>query len=140
MGQDRNITAGDFGQADESLRSSGSRRRGVSLRTVMFLGLTMLFTALFAAFVFVDVEIQRQDTEQSLLEEARMLGVTPGRVTQMVSAEQLQPFRRGGRTLITLDSVEARIAAAPKSGRPRKQQLAQCAKTHVNRQGPRGKE
>ncbi len=57
-------------------------------------------------------------------EAARMLGVTPGRITQMVSAGQLQPFCRGGRTLITLDSVEARAAAAPKSGRPRKQQLA----------------
>ena len=53
-------------------------------------------------------------------EAARMLGVTPGRVTQMVAAGQLEAFEDAGRTWVTVASVEARIAEAPKAGRPRK--------------------
>ena len=53
-------------------------------------------------------------------EAARILGVTPGRVTQMVAAGQLEAFEDAGRTWVTVASVEARIAEAPKAGRPRK--------------------
>lgn len=53
-------------------------------------------------------------------EAARMLGVSPGRVTQMLDANQLEGWREGRRTWVTVDSVEARIAEAPKAGRPRK--------------------
>ena len=51
---------------------------------------------------------------------ARRLGVTPGRVSQMVANLQLESFEYDGRTWITLYSVEARLAERPKAGRPRK--------------------
>lgn len=62
------------------------------------------------------------DTVQKVLpsEAARMLGVTPGRVTQMVAANQLEAFEDAGRTWVTVASVEARLAEQPKAGRPRK--------------------
>ena len=57
-------------------------------------------------------------------EAARMLGVTPGRVTQMVAANKLEAFELNGRKWITLDSVEARLHEAPKAGRPKKHTTA----------------
>lgn len=51
-------------------------------------------------------------------EAARRLGVTPGRVTQMLDAGQLSGWREGHRTWVTLDSVKARIEEKPRSGRP----------------------
>lgn len=51
---------------------------------------------------------------------ARRLGVTPGRVSQMVAANKLESFECDGRTWITLQSVEARLAEKPHPGRPRK--------------------
>lgn len=51
---------------------------------------------------------------------ARELGVTPGRVSQMVKAGQLETFDMDGRTWLTRGSVEARKEEAPKAGRPRK--------------------
>ena len=53
-------------------------------------------------------------------EAARMLGVTPGRVTQMVAAGQLETVEQAGRTWVTVYSIEARKADQPKAGRPRK--------------------
>lgn len=55
---------------------------------------------------------------------AEMLGVTRGRVSQMVSAGQLESFREGGTVWVTADSVEARLAERPKAGRPRKAAMA----------------
>lgn len=52
---------------------------------------------------------------------ARMLGVTPGRVTQMMDAGQLEWFEHDGRKWVTTYSVEARLAEAPKAGRPKKE-------------------
>lgn len=53
---------------------------------------------------------------------AKMLGVTPGRVSQMVSAGRLEAFKDddGIHTWVTVDSIEARIAEAPRAGRPKK--------------------
>ena len=51
---------------------------------------------------------------------ARELGVTPGRVSQMVKAGVLESFEDDGRTWISRGSVEARKAEAPKAGRPKK--------------------
>lgn len=51
---------------------------------------------------------------------ARELGVTPGRVSQMVKAGLLESFELDGRTWLTRGSVEARKEEAPKPGRPRK--------------------
>ncbi|WP_289636466.1 DNA-binding protein [uncultured Adlercreutzia sp.] len=51
---------------------------------------------------------------------ARELGVTPGRVSQMVKAGQLETFEHEGRTWVTRGSVEARKEESPAAGRPRK--------------------
>lgn len=56
----------------------------------------------------------------SASDAARMLGVTPGRVTQMIAAGYLHAFKEGYKTWVTVDSVNARLAEKPKAGRPRK--------------------
>lgn len=63
-----------------------------------------------------------KDTVPKVLpsEAARMLGVTPGRVTQMMDADQLEWFEDAGRKWVTVYSVEARLADQPKPGRPKK--------------------
>ena len=64
-----------------------------------------------------------KDTVPKVLpsEAARMLGVTPGRVTQMMDAGQLEWFEDSGRKWVTVYSIEARQAEQPKAGRPRKE-------------------
>lgn len=57
----------------------------------------------------------------SASEAARELGVTPGRVTQMVGAGLLVGWREGRNSYVTRASVEARRAEAPAAGRPRRQ-------------------
>ena len=56
----------------------------------------------------------------SATEAAEMLGVTRGRVSQMLKAGQLLGFTRGRNTYVSRDSLEARLAEAPKAGRPKK--------------------
>lgn len=56
----------------------------------------------------------------SASDAARMLGVSPGRVTQMINAGLLQAFKDGHKTWVTVDSVNARLESAPKPGRPKK--------------------
>ena len=53
-------------------------------------------------------------------EAARMLGVTPGRVTQMYTAGKIEGFKEGRHLWIPKDAVRARLAAAPRAGRPAK--------------------
>ncbi len=55
---------------------------------------------------------------------ARMLGVSPGRVSQMLSSGQLIGWRDGHSSYVTRDSVEARLDSTPRAGRPR---AAACA-------------
>ena len=55
---------------------------------------------------------------------AEMLGVTRGRVSQMISTGQLESFRERGTVWVTEDSIEARLAEQPKAGRPRKSVMA----------------
>ena len=57
-------------------------------------------------------------------EAARRLGVTRGRVSQMIRAGQLDTFELDGRTWVAEYSVEARLAEKPKAGRPRKSSVA----------------
>lgn len=59
----------------------------------------------------------------SAADAARKLGVSAGRVTQMIAANQLEAFKEGRRTWVTVDSVDARISEKPKVGRPRKKLL-----------------
>lgn len=54
---------------------------------------------------------------------AELLGVTKGRVSQMVKANQLEAFKDGGTVWVTLDSIETRLAERPKAGRPAKTQV-----------------
>ena len=53
-------------------------------------------------------------------EAARMLGVTQGRVSQMIRAAWLHGWKEGRNTYVSLDSVKARLAERPRAGRPRK--------------------
>lgn len=57
-------------------------------------------------------------------EAAKRLGVTRGRVSQMIDAGQLETFEMDGRTWVTEYSVDARIEEAPKAGRPKKAAMA----------------
>ena len=54
-------------------------------------------------------------------EAARRLGVTRGRVSQMVGSGLLETFELDGRRWVTEDSVNARLADAPKAGRPKRE-------------------
>lgn len=69
----------------------------------------------------VAVEAGRDTVEKMTASEAaRRLGVTPGRVSQMMKSCQLEGFKEGGTVWITKGSVDARLEEAPKAGRPRK--------------------
>ena len=75
--------------------------------------------------IIVAVKASKETVAKVLPSEAaRMLGVTPGRVTQMMDAGKLEWFEDAGRRWVTVDSVEARLAEAPKAGRPAKQKAA----------------
>lgn len=50
-----------------------------------------------------------------------MLGVSAGRVTQMMDARRLEWLEDAGRKWVTVYSVEARLAEQPKAGRPRRE-------------------
>ncbi len=56
----------------------------------------------------------------SAAEASRTLGVSPGRITQMIDSGLLDGYRNGRRTWVTIASVNARKASAPKAGRPKK--------------------
>ena len=49
---------------------------------------------------------------------ADMLGVTRGRVSQMIASGQLEGYKKGRAAFVTLESVKARLAENPKAGRP----------------------
>lgn len=50
---------------------------------------------------------------------AEMLGVSRPRISQMLKAQKLIGYRKGRDTFVTVDSVNARLAESPKSGRPK---------------------
>ena len=60
----------------------------------------------------------------TMAEAARRLGVTRGRVSQMVESGQLETFELDGRRWVTGYSVDARIKEDPHAGRPRKKATA----------------
>lgn len=73
--------------------------------------------------VWVSVESSADDVMGpcvSAAEAARMLGVTPGRVSQLVSSGALRANRKAGHVYVEIASVEARRAKAPVAGRPSK--------------------
>lgn len=54
----------------------------------------------------------------SKADAARFLGVSAGRVTQLIDADQLEVFLADGREWVTEESVRARKEDAPRPGRP----------------------
>ncbi len=56
---------------------------------------------------------------ESAAEAARLLHVSPGRVTHMLDSGILKGYRRGRRTYVTVDSINERLMSNPGSGRPR---------------------
>lgn len=81
--------------------------------------------------VAVDASIDTVDAV-SASEAARMLGVSNGRVSQMVKAGKLQGFKKGRDSFVTRASIEQRIAEAPKAGRPR---LISSSESELERYG-----
>lgn len=63
----------------------------------------------------------------SASEAARLLGVSPSRVSQMLESRKLEGWREGRNTYVTVDSVSARLSEAPKAGRPKKEQALAMA-------------
>lgn len=55
----------------------------------------------------------------SASEAAKKLGVTPGRISQMLEAKKLEGWRQGRNTYVTVHSLQARLNEKPKAGRPR---------------------
>lgn len=71
------------------------------------------------AVITVDVDIH--DIKALTAQEAsKHLGISTGRVSQLVSKGLLEGFKRDGISWITIDSINARLAEKPKCGRPSK--------------------
>ena len=69
------------------------------------------------------VQAGRETVEKvTASEAARLLGVTPARITQMLAAARLIGYREGRNTYVTMDSVRARLEERPRGGRPRKRE------------------
>lgn len=51
---------------------------------------------------------------------AQELGVSPGRVSQMLTSGQLEPYQHGGRRMVTIASVNDRKANPPAPHRPKR--------------------
>lgn len=52
-------------------------------------------------------------------EAARMLGVSTARVAQLCSAGELNSWKKGASRMVSLDSIDMRLAHHPKAGRPK---------------------
>ena len=72
----------------------------------------------------VSVEVDERDIALSrcmtVSQAAEELDVTPGRVSQLLSAGQLEAFTYGTTRMVTIASVNARKANKPPAHRPRK--------------------
>lgn len=72
----------------------------------------------------VSVDVSDEDIARSKCmsvgDAAEMLGVTPGRVSQLLSGGQLEPYMYGGTRLVTIASVMSRKASKPPAHRPAK--------------------
>lgn len=60
--------------------------------------------------VVVAVEAGRETVEKvTASQAARLLGVTPGRITQLIAANLLTGWRDGRNTYVSIDSIQARM-------------------------------
>lgn len=73
--------------------------------------------------VAVDCDLSRVDAVTAA-DAARMLGVSTARIAQMCESGRLTSWKQGTRRMVMRSSVEARMAEAPKAGRPRKAAMA----------------
>ena len=55
---------------------------------------------------------------------ARMLGVSTARVSQLINAGLLDSWKDGTKRMVSKASIEARLADAPKAGRPKEVPIA----------------
>lgn len=75
--------------------------------------------------VAVAVPVELSDAPaMTAVEAARAMGVSTARVAQMCSAGQLASWKVGATRMVARESVEERIAEAPKAGRPRREAAA----------------
>lgn len=73
--------------------------------------------------VSVDCDLSQLEAVSSA-QAASLLGVSAARVAQMCAKGQLVSWKEGGRRMILLESIQARMAEAPKPGRPQKKAVA----------------
>ena len=73
--------------------------------------------------VAVDCDLSRVDAVTAA-DAARMLGVSTARIAQMCESGRLTSWKQGTRRMVMRSSFEARMAEAPKAGRPRKATMA----------------
>jgi len=73
--------------------------------------------------VAIEASLETIDAVQAT-EAAKRLGVSRGRVTQMVNTNLLDGFRKGRDAFVTVDSINARLKDTPRPGRPRKETAA----------------
>lgn len=73
--------------------------------------------------VAVDVDLSRADAVTAA-DAARILGVSSARVAQMCDKGLLTSWKDGPKRMVLRDSVNARLADAPKAGRPKKAAMA----------------
>lgn len=60
----------------------------------------------------------------SASQAAKMLGVSRGRVTHLLSAGLLVGYREGRSTFVSVESIEKRLLSEPSAGRPRKEAVS----------------
>ena len=74
--------------------------------------------------IAVAVSCELNDTPAvTAADAARMLGVSSARVSQLINAELLDSWKDGTKRMVSKASIEARLADAPKAGRPKRSLL-----------------
>ena len=63
-------------------------------------------------------------TAVTAADAARMLGVSSARVSQLINAGLLDSWKDGTKRMVSKASIEARLADAPKAGRPKEAPVA----------------
>ena len=72
--------------------------------------------------LLVSVDVGKETINRvSASEAARMLNVSPARVSQLAKQDKLDTFKDGGTVWVTVDSINQRLIEAPTAGRPRQQ-------------------
>lgn len=69
----------------------------------------------------------------SAAQAAHELGVTPGRITQLIAANQLEGWREGRNTYVTVDSVLARKAGGARVLSPGCPEPATCPEPNLTK-------